>query len=183
MEKERFLAFTDTIIAIIATIMVLEFKTPDKSGWPALTELTVPLLAYALSFFMIMTVWYNHHQLYRDIKNITPRIFLLNTLWLFIMSFFPFTTGWVGKHATEFLPEFFYLVIVFLWTAVFHLMDYELLKENPDKEYKELTHSISRRNIFIILGIYLPIVWFWPPIGLVCVAMLGAVALASFLKK
>ena len=93
MEKERFLAFTDAIIAIIATIMVLEFKTPDKSGWPALAELTIPLLAYALSFFMIMTVWYNHHQLYRDIKNITPRIFLLNTLWLFIMSFFPFTTG------------------------------------------------------------------------------------------
>ncbi|XOW22084.1 TMEM175 family protein [Lactococcus cremoris] len=59
MEKERFLAFTDAINAIIATIMVLEFKTPDKSGWPALTELTVPLLAYALSFFMIMTVWYN----------------------------------------------------------------------------------------------------------------------------
>ncbi len=68
MEKERFLAFTDAIIAIIATIMVLEFKTPDKSGWPALAELTIPLLAYALSFFMIMTVWYNHHQLYRDIK-------------------------------------------------------------------------------------------------------------------
>ncbi|MGO3419370.1 MAG: TMEM175 family protein, partial [Lactococcus cremoris] len=66
MEKERFLAFTDAINAIISTIMVLEFKTPDKSGWPALTELTVPLLAYALSFFMIMTVWYNHHQLYRD---------------------------------------------------------------------------------------------------------------------
>ena len=60
MEKERFLAFTDAIIAIIATIMVLEFKTPDKSGWPALAELTIPLLAYALSFFMIMTVWYNH---------------------------------------------------------------------------------------------------------------------------
>ncbi|XOW23211.1 hypothetical protein QK911_13255 [Lactococcus lactis] len=62
-------------------------------------------------------------------------------------------------------------------------MDYELLKENPDKEYKELTHSISRRNIFIILGISLPIVWLWPPIGLVCVAMLGALALASFFKK
>ncbi|MDM5144861.1 hypothetical protein ICE98_01962 [Lactococcus lactis] len=77
MEKERFLAFTDAIIAIIATIMVLEFKTPDKSGWPTLAELTIPLLAYALSFFMIMTVWYNHHQLYRDIKNITPRIFLM----------------------------------------------------------------------------------------------------------
>ncbi|MDN5470824.1 MAG: TMEM175 family protein, partial [Lactococcus lactis] len=46
MEKERFLAFTDAIIAIIATIMVLEFKTPDKSGWPALAELTIPLLAY-----------------------------------------------------------------------------------------------------------------------------------------
>ncbi|WP_284446084.1 TMEM175 family protein [Lactococcus lactis] len=56
MEKERFLAFTDAIIAIIATIMVLEFKTPDKSGWPALAELTILLLAYALSFFMIMTV-------------------------------------------------------------------------------------------------------------------------------
>lgn len=136
MEKERFLAFTDAIIAIIATIMVLEFKTPDKSGWPTLAELTIPLLAYALSFFMIMTVWYNHHQLYRDIKNITPRIFLLNTLWLFIMSFFPFTTGWVGKHASEFLPEFFYLIVIFLWAAVFHLMDHELLKENPDKEYK-----------------------------------------------
>ena len=66
MEKERFLAFTDAIIAIIATIMVLEFKTPDKSGWPALAELTIPLLAYALSFFMIMTVWYNHHQLYHS---------------------------------------------------------------------------------------------------------------------
>ena len=183
MEKERFLAFTDAIIAIIATIMVLEFKTPDKSGWPALAELTIPLLAYALSFFMIMTVWYNHHQLYRDIKNITPRIFLLNTLWLFIMSFFPFTTGWVGKHASEFLPEFFYLIVIFLWAAVFHLMDHELLKENPDKEYKELTHSLSGRNLFLINFLSLGIVWFWPPIGLVCVAMLATISLISFLKK
>ena len=50
-------SFTDAVMSIIATIMVLEFKTPDKSGWPALAELTIPLLAYALSFFMIMTVW------------------------------------------------------------------------------------------------------------------------------
>ena len=61
MEKERFLAFTYSIISIIATIMVLEFKTPDKIGWPALAEVTNPLFASSLTFFLIILACVYYH--------------------------------------------------------------------------------------------------------------------------
>lgn len=65
MTKGRFLAFVDAIIAIIATIMVLDLPIPKEPTLSALTESALPLFAYFLSFFMIWSVWYNHHSLFR----------------------------------------------------------------------------------------------------------------------
>ena len=173
MTKDRFLAFTDAIIAIIATIMVLEFRTPKLANFAALKELAVPVLAYAISFFMILGVWYNHHQLFRDITRITPRIFAYNSVWLFVMSLFPFTTGWVGAEPNEVLPELLYIVITMFWTASFHMMERELRRENPDAQRNEMTHTMPGAAIFALLGLSAIIVWFFPPIGIISIGAMG----------
>ncbi|MDR0199781.1 MAG: TMEM175 family protein [Streptococcaceae bacterium] len=183
MNKERFLAFTDAIIAIIATIMVLEFKTPKTGDVSALREIAIPFAAYTISFFMVLTVWYNHHQLYRDVRTITRRAYLYNIIWLFIMSFFPFTTAWVGSYPTQFLPELIYILIVSAWAGVFHVMEWELHKENHEMMRAELTHSVDSWRIFGINFAALVIVWFWPPIGLVSIALLGILAVVQFFRK
>lgn len=183
MSKERFLAFTDAIIAIIATIMVLEFETPKESGVTSLYQLAIPVFVYALSFFMIMTVWYNHHQLYKDISIVTPRVYMINAIWLFIMSFFPFTTGWVGKNSGKLVPELLYLIVMLIWPIIFHIMERELKKENEGVQRNELTNTLSSKRLFTVILIPFFIVWFWPPIGLVSVSIIAIVAIVSFIKK
>ncbi|MCT0017333.1 DUF1211 domain-containing protein [Lactococcus lactis subsp. lactis] len=181
MNKERFLTFTDAIIAIIATLMVLEFKRPTELGIAALNVLVLPAVAYTLSFFLIMIVWFNHHQLYQNIEKISKKIFLYNTLWLFVMSFFPFTTGWVGAHLNDFLPEFLYILIVFLWSLVFHLMEHELRRENQNVIWRSM--GVGPVILFGIQLLALSIVIFWAPIGILSVTLLSIRGGIQFIRK
>ena len=97
MNKERLVAFTDAIVAIAATIMVLELHTPITDDWQGLREEWPTFLAYLISFSVIYVVWYNHHNLFAKAEVVTTRTFLLNGLWLFFLTLVPFTTGWVGS--------------------------------------------------------------------------------------
>lgn len=184
MSKDRFLAFTDAIIAIIATIMVLEFHTPLQANLNGLAELLLPIFAYSLSFFLILTVWYNHHQLYKNVQEITIHSFIYNTVWLFIMSLFPFVTGWVGKAPTQLLPELIYIIITIFWMLSFQLMSRALDQDNPQakKEKMAFTHSLSQQVRYGILFLSLIIVWFWPPIGLVSIVLLLIIVYLQFIR-
>lgn len=84
MNKGRVEAFTDAIVAIIMTIMVLEIKIPHGPNWAALLQERAYFLAYLISFFLIATAWYSHHYLFINSKVITKRAFWVNMLWLFL---------------------------------------------------------------------------------------------------
>ncbi|MBR1866630.1 MAG: DUF1211 domain-containing protein, partial [Lachnospiraceae bacterium] len=132
MNKGRLEAFTDAIVAIAATIMVLELHTPVSNDWQGIVGEWPTFFAYVISFLMIYVVWYSHHNLFGKAENITPRTYLLNGLWSFFLTLVPFSTGWVGSSPDAVMPEFFYALNLLLWSVAVHLLDRQILRENPD---------------------------------------------------
>ena len=100
MSKTRLEAFSDGVIAILITIMVLEFRTPAGHDWPALAPLAPKFLAYALSFVFLGIYWNNHHHMLHLTQHVTGAILWANLHLLFWLSMIPFTTAWFGEtHA------------------------------------------------------------------------------------
>ena len=98
MGRTRLEAFSDGVIAIIITIMVLELKIPHGSDFHALLELTPKFLSYVLSFVNVAIYWSNHHHLIHTVDRVDGRILWANNHLLFWLSLFPFTTGWMGEN-------------------------------------------------------------------------------------
>ncbi len=102
MGKGRLEAFSDGVIAIIITIMVLELKVPHGAAWADLAALGSVFLSYVLSFVNVGVYWNNHHHMLHSVKQVNGRILWANMHLLFWLSLLPFTTGWMGEN--HFLP-------------------------------------------------------------------------------
>lgn len=148
MNKGRLEAFTDAIVAIAATIMVLELKTPLTNDLNGIMVVWPTFLAYVISFIMIYVVWYSHHNLFQKAENITRKTYLINGLWVFFLTMVPFTTGWVGSSPDAMLPEVIYAANLLLWSAAFHLLDHQILKDNPDAERDSSTMLFDRAVMY-----------------------------------
>jgi uncharacterized membrane protein len=98
MTKGRLEAFSDGVIAIIITIMVLELKVPHENSWEALRPLLPRFLSYLLSFVFLAIYWNNHHHLLQAAKQVSGKILWANMHLLFWLSLIPFATGWMGEH-------------------------------------------------------------------------------------
>jgi uncharacterized membrane protein len=128
---ERIAAFSDGVIAIIITIMVLELRLPEAAAkgelWPGFLAPLAPKLAiYALSFLIVGTLWVNHHQLLSVVRRATPQLMWMNLLLLFSMSLIPLATGFLGEHPQLARAISFYALIMALNAAVFGLLRYRL---------------------------------------------------------
>jgi uncharacterized membrane protein len=122
MEKGRLEAFSDAVIAIIMTIMVLELKVPHEATWAALRPLAPVFFSYAISFLMIGIYWNNHHHLLQATQYVNGRVLWANLHLLFWMSLIPFVTGWTGENNFAALPVAFYgVVLLFSGIAYFIL--------------------------------------------------------------
>jgi uncharacterized membrane protein len=97
MEKGRLEAFTDGVIAIVITIMVLELKPPHEPTWDALAGNVHVFLAYVLSFIYVGIYWNNHHHMLHAVERVDGRILWANLFCLFWLSLFPFTTAWLNE--------------------------------------------------------------------------------------
>lgn len=96
MEKNRLEAFSDGVLAIIITIMILELSQPAGDKLKDLLALGPTLIAYILSFLFIAIYWVNHHMIFHGVERINVKILWCNIAWLFVMSFIPFATAWVS---------------------------------------------------------------------------------------
>ncbi len=101
MTKTRLEAFSDAVIAIIITIMVLELKVPHETSFNALMKLWPVFLSYAVSFLMLGIYWGNHHHLIHTIKEVRGGIIWANLHLLFWLSLIPFATAWMGENHFE----------------------------------------------------------------------------------
>jgi uncharacterized membrane protein len=101
MTKTRLEAFSDAVIAIIITIMVLELKVPHETTWHSILKLWPVFLSYAVSFLMLGIYWGNHHHLVHTIKEVRGGILWANLHLLFWLSLIPFATAWMGENHFE----------------------------------------------------------------------------------
>ena len=97
MDKDRLLAFSDGVIAIIITIMVLELKVPHGASWADLAKLLPVFLSYVLSFIYVGIYWNNHHHMMHTVSKVNGAILWANLHLLFWLSLIPFATGWMAR--------------------------------------------------------------------------------------
>src|SRR4029450_259778 len=114
MSKTRLEAFSDGVIAILITIMVLEFKTPEGHDWADITALTAKFWAYVLSFVFLGIYWNNHHHMFQVCKHVTGAILWANLHLLFWLSLVPFATAWLGETVVAPVPAALYGVILLM---------------------------------------------------------------------
>jgi uncharacterized membrane protein len=98
MSKGRLEAFSDGVLAVVITIMVLELKAPEGADWAALRPLLPVFLSYVLSFIFIGIYWSNHHHLLHAVQQVNGRILWANLHLLFWLSLTPFATAWMGEN-------------------------------------------------------------------------------------
>lgn len=114
MGRSRLEAFSDAIIAIVITIMVLELKVPHAVTFAALAELWPVFLSYVLSFVYLAIYWNNHHHMLHTVERVSGGILWANMHLLFWLSLVPFTTGWLGENQFASLPVALYGVVLFM---------------------------------------------------------------------
>jgi TMEM175 potassium channel family protein len=129
MKKGRLEAFSDGVIAILITIMVLELKVPSGSDWPALRPLLPVFLTYVLSFIYIGIYWNNHHHMLQTCNRINGRILWANLHLLFWLSLVPFVTGWMGENHFAPLPTAVYGVVMLLAAIAYTILEREIIIE------------------------------------------------------
>jgi uncharacterized membrane protein len=135
MHKNRLEAFSDGVLAIIITIMVLELKVPHASSLDALKPLLPVFLTYVLSFLYLGIYWNNHHHLLKAIRKVNGAMMWANLHLLFWLSFFPFVTGWMGEnHFTPAPTALYGAVLLLAAIAYFILQNTIVAAQGPDSK-------------------------------------------------
>jgi uncharacterized membrane protein len=149
---ERIAAFSDGVIAIIITIMVLELKLPEAAAkgevWSGFLAPLAPKLAiYALSFVIVGAMWINHHQLLAVVRRASPQLMWMNLLLLFFMSLIPLATGFLGEHPRLGRAVSFYALIMASSSAVFGLLRYRIGRmPDHDREHIQFRRATLVRS-------------------------------------
>jgi uncharacterized membrane protein len=146
MTKGRLEAFSDGIIAIIITITILLIDLPQGNEWPDLLTIMPLVICYLISFILVGTHWVNHHHLLQVAGEVNGKILWANLLYLFVLSFIPVTTGWVGKSYFSMIPVRVYIIVnmasavgyVLLEQAIIHSSDNDLIRMAVAESRKEL---------------------------------------------
>jgi uncharacterized membrane protein len=127
MDKSRLEAFSDGVIAIIITIMVLELKVPHGDNFDALTSLIPVFLSYVLSFIYVGIYWNNHHHMLHTCHKITGSILWANLHLLFWLSLFPFATAWMGENHYASLPSALYGFILLMAAIAYFILQHHII--------------------------------------------------------
>ena len=131
MNKTRLEAFSDGVLAIIITIMVLELKIPHGTEWEALSPVIPNFISYVLSFVYLGIYWNNHHHLLHTVKHVSGGILWANLHLLFWLSLVPFTTGWMGENHFESIPVALYGVMLLMAAIAYYILQMTIQRNEP----------------------------------------------------
>jgi TMEM175 potassium channel family protein len=149
MTTGRLEAFSDGVIAIIVTIMVLELHAPSQPTLAGLWKVAPIFLSYALSFLVVAIMWVNHHHLIHAVRGVTARLLWSNLYLLFWMSLVPFVTDYLGKNYHEPLAVALYGLDLLLCASAFYLLRIILVEQDRhDGNLVDYHRSIQRKNTF-----------------------------------
>jgi len=138
MNKNRLEAFSDGVLAIIITIMVLEFKVPEGIDCNALKPLLPKFLSYILSFIYVGIYWNNHHHMMHTVRHVNGKILWANLHLLFWLSLIPFTTAWIGdNHFAPFPMMMYGIVLLMNGVAYFILQRLILIQQGENSILKK----------------------------------------------
>lgn len=132
MGKGRLEAFSDGVIAIIITIMVLELKVPHEANIAALRPLIPVFLSYVLSFIYLGIYWNNHHHLLQAVRQVNGSVLWANLHLLFWLSLIPFVTGWMGENHFDALPVALYGAVLFLAATAYFILTRTLIAHHGE---------------------------------------------------
>lgn len=130
--KNRLEAFSDGVLAIIITIMVLELKVPHGDSLSSLTPLLPVLLSYVLSFFYLAIYWNNHHHMLHTCKYVSGGILWANMHLLFWLSLVPFVTGWMGENHFGVVPTQLYGFVLFMAGLAYYILQIIIIRHQGD---------------------------------------------------
>src|SRR6186713_718756 len=151
MTKTRLEAFSDAVIAIIITIMVLELKVPHETSFNALMKLWPVFLSYAVSFLMLGIYWGNHHHLVHTIKEVRGGILWANVHLLFWLSLVPFATAWMGENHFSQWPMIAYGVVLFMAGVAYYLLSQLLIKLHGKKSTLAVAVGKDTKGIISVI--------------------------------
>ena len=176
MGKNRLEAFSDGVIAIIITIMVLELKVPHGEGIGTLLPLIPVFLSYVLSFVYLGIYWNNHHHMLHTVQTVTGPMLWANLHLLFWLSLIPFATGWMGENHFASAPSALYGAVL-LMAAIAYVILQQLIiaSQGPDSVLKKAVHGDWKGKLSPVLygaAILLAFWWKWISLGLYVVVAL-----------
>ena len=168
MNTSRLCGFTDGVIAVIITIMVLELPVPEAPGMAALKPLTVLFVVYALSFVKVGIYWFQHHNMLAAARRVNGQVLLVNLLFLFWLSLVPFVVRWIGEAGITRDTIIAFGVIMLLCFLSSVLLRAALLAANDEDAPIKKASGRSWKGIatlvFYVLAI--PLAFLWPAISI-----------------
>jgi uncharacterized membrane protein len=152
MTRGRVEAFSDGVIAILITIMVLEMKVPHGTDWAALRPVLPVFLSYVLSFIYLGIYWNNHHHLFHAVRRVSGGILWANLHLLFWLSLIPFVTGWMGENQFARVPVAMYGVVLLCAAGAYYILTRALLAQHGrDSTIARALRSKFKEKISIVL--------------------------------
>jgi uncharacterized membrane protein len=168
MTRSRIEAFSDGVIAIIITIMVLELKIPKEASLKALAELLPVFISYIMSFVFVGIYWGNHHHLLHTVQHVNSRIIWTNMGLLFFLSLIPFSTGWMGENHFDHLPVAVYGLNLLLCAIAFYLLQHVIMSgQTHSSGLIEALKKQRKKGItsLIMYIVSIPCAFFYPLIS------------------
>lgn len=169
-------AFSDGVLAIIVTIMVLEMHAPDAPGLAALLHLWPTMIAYVLSYSFVAIYWVNHHRLFSYATVVTNGLLWSNIALLFALSLVPFSTSYLGKHNFSLDATLLYLVTMLFPACVYHFLQDGIRRNGNQSRAAKTYHTATMRKGFAAGLVYtagIPLSYVSPWLGIGCVALVA----------
>ncbi|HEU4869951.1 MAG TPA: TMEM175 family protein [Pyrinomonadaceae bacterium] len=176
MNKNRLEAFSDGVIAILITIMVLELRIPEGADWKALASIYPVFLTYVLSFIYLGIYWNNHHHLLQATEHVDGRALWANLHLLFWLSLIPFVTAWMGENNFSQWPVALYGAVLLLAAIAYTILVWALLAAPGNELLAEALGSDFKGKIsMVIYGVAIPLAFVKPWIS--CLVYIGVAAM------
>ncbi len=175
MTPTRLEAFSDGVIAIIITIMVLDLHAP-LGGSEALVKLWPILLSYALSYFVIAIYWMNHHRVFHYVREVDAAVLWSNILWLFMLSFIPFATAYMGANHLSSFSVAIYSAVALGCALASTVMRLAIARHIGDDAKLRHLAEAARRHQLIALTVFaagIPLAYLHPAISLALFTIVG----------
>ena len=167
MNKNRLEAFSDGVLAIIVTIMVLEMKAPHGAEWDNLSELVPKFISYLFSFIMVWIYWNNHHHLFQTVQKVNGKVLLANGFLLFCLSLQPFVTAWMGENHFARNPVILMTGVLLLSAIAYTILTFTLINLHGSESVLRKAIESDKKGKISILAyvIAIPLAYIHPLIS------------------